>query len=105
MIQSRYILCEEVNMLFVALLKARPGTQQERIARRMSWQAPEVGAEAIGEYWLETPDPACVAVIKADKISQLWAVFTGWDDLFEICIYPAVSAEEGLKLLKQMAPT
>jgi hypothetical protein len=41
----------------------------------------------------------------ADKISQLWAVFTGWDDLFEICIYPAITVEEGLELLKQMTPT
>jgi hypothetical protein len=104
MTQYRYILYEEVNMMFVALLKARPGTQQERIARRMSWQAPEVGAEAVGEYWLETADPACVAVIKAEMISQLWAIFTGWDDLFEISIYPAVTAEEGLELLKKMAP-
>lgn len=92
-------------MLFVALLKSRPGTQQQRIARRMEWQAPDVGAEAVGEYWLETPDPACVAVIKAETISQLWAIFSGWDDLFEITIYPATSAEEGLELLKQMNPT
>ena len=92
-------------MLFVALLKARPGTQQQRIARRMSWQAPDVGAKVVGEYWLETPDPACVAVFTADKISQLWAIFTGWDDLFEISIYPATTAEEGLELLKQMTPT
>jgi hypothetical protein len=92
-------------MLFVALLKARPGTQQERIARRLTWQTPEVGAEAVGEYWLETADPACVAVFKANEIGQLWAVFTGWDDLFEISIYPAVAAEEGLELLKKMTPT
>jgi len=92
-------------MLFVALLKARPGTQQQRIARRMEWQAPDVGAKVVGEYWLETPDPACVAVFTADKISQLWAIFTGWDDLFEISIYPATTAEEGLELLKQMTPT
>jgi hypothetical protein len=92
-------------MLFVALMKARPGTQQERISRRLSWQTPDVGAEAVGEYWLETADPAAVVVFKADEIGQLWAVFTGWDDLFEITIYPAVAAEEGLELLKKRAQT
>ena len=91
-------------MLFVALLKARPGTAQERTARRMEWQAPDVGAEAVAEYWLQTPDPAAIAVFKADHIGQMWAVFSGWDDLFNISIYPAITAEEGLEVLKQMAP-
>jgi hypothetical protein len=90
-------------MLFVALMKARPGTQQARIARRMAWQLPPIpGAEAVGEYWLQTNDPACVSVFKADHIGQMWAAFAGWDDFFDISIYPAVSAEEGLELLKQM---
>jgi hypothetical protein len=91
-------------MLFVALLKARPGTQQERTERRMEWQAPEVGAEVVGEFWLQTPDPAVVAAFKADHIGQLWAIFEAWHDVFEISIYPAVEAAEGLELLKEMAP-
>ena len=89
-------------MLFVALLKARPGTVEQRIARRMEWQAPEVGAESIAEYWLQTPDPAVISVFKADHIGQMWAAFSGWDDPFDISIYPAVTGEEGLELLKQM---
>ena len=91
-------------MLFVALFKSRPGTLQQRIARRMAWQAPQVGAEAVAEYWLQTPDPAVVAVFKADHIGQIWAVFAGWDDFFDISIYPATTAQEGLELLKQMPP-
>jgi hypothetical protein len=89
-------------MLFVALLKARPGTQQARIARRLEWQPPDVGAEAVGEYWLQTLDPAVVAAFTADHISQIWALFAGWDDFFDISVYPAVTAEEGLELLKRM---
>jgi hypothetical protein len=90
-------------MLFVALMKARPATMQARVARRIAWQHPSMpGLEAVGEYWLQTSDPACVAVLKADHIGQLWAAFDGWDDFFDISIYPAVSAEEGLELLKQM---
>ena len=89
-------------MLFVALMKARPGTQKERIARRMAWQPPDVGVEVGEEYWLQTPDPACVAIFKAVRIEQIWKLFLGWDDLFEISIYPATTAQEGLELLKQM---
>jgi hypothetical protein len=92
-------------MLFVALMKAKPGTQEERIARRMAWQMPPIpGTEKIAEYWLETLDPACIVVFKADHIGQIWAAFAGWDDLFDISKYPAISAEEGLELLKQMRP-
>ena len=91
-------------MLFVALLKARPGTSQQRSARRMEWQAPQGGAELVAEYWLQTPDPAVVAVGKADHIGQLWASFAGWDEFFDIAIYPATTAQEGLELLKQMFP-
>jgi hypothetical protein len=90
-------------MLFVAVMKARPATEQARIARRMTWQYPTIpGLEAVGEYWLQTSDPACIAVFKADSCGQIWAAIAGWDDFFDISVYPAISAEEGLELLKQM---
>ena len=89
-------------MLFVALLKARPGTQEARTARRLEWQLPEGSGTLKGEYWLETHDPAAVVVFEADHITQMWTAFAGWDDLFDICIYPAIAAEEGLEILKQM---
>ena len=91
-------------MLFVALLKARPATQQARTARRLEWQLPEGAAEPVGEYWLQTHDPAGVVVFEADHISQMWTAFAGWDDFFDISIYPAIAAEEGLEILKQMPP-
>jgi hypothetical protein len=89
-------------MMFVALLKGRPGTMQERTARRAEWEVPDVGAELIAEYWLQTPDPAVVSVFKADHIGQMWAAFGEWDDYFDVSIYPAIEAQEGLELLKQM---
>ena len=90
-------------MLFVALLKARSGSQEARIARRTAWQLPSIpGLETVAEYWLQTLDPAAIAVFKAENIGQIWALFTGWDDLFDISIYPAISAEDGLELLKQL---
>jgi hypothetical protein len=91
-------------MLFVALLKSRPGTAQDRIARRMAFQYPPGVGEVVAEYWLQTSDPAVVLIFKADHIGQMWAAFAGWEDFFEITIYPATTAQEGLELLKQMMP-
>lgn len=87
-------------MLFVALLKARPGTEEERANRRLEWQAPE-GTNVVAEYWLQTPDPAAIVVCEAEQMSQLWAMTGPWNDVFDISIYPAVAAEEGLELLRQ----
>jgi len=89
-------------MLFVALMKARPATQAARIARRLEWQTPAGSGEVVAEYWLQTADPAVVVVAKADHIGQIWAGFTGWDEYFDISVYPAIEAQEGLELLKQM---
>ncbi len=92
-------------MLFVALGKARGGNQKERIARRMAWQSPQLpGAEVVAEYWLHTDDPHLIVVFKAEHIGQMWAAFGDWDDLLQISVYPAISAEEGLEVLKQMLP-
>jgi hypothetical protein len=89
-------------MLFVALLKALPGTVEQRVARRLEWDYPE-GTRTVGEYWLQSPDPAVVVVCEADHIGQLWAQFNDWTDLFDISMYPAIAAEEGLELLRQTA--
>jgi len=91
-------------MLFVALMKARPATEAARVARRLDWKIPGGAGEVVAEYWLETPDPAVVAVFKADHMGQIWAAFAGWDEFFEKSIYPAVTAEEGLELLKLTSP-
>ena len=85
-------------MLFVALLKAHPGKAQERIQRRVEWEPPE-GIKVKGEYWLQTADPHVVSVVEANHISELWAMFAPWDDFFDISIYPAVSADEGLDMV------
>lgn len=87
-------------MLFVALLKAHPGFVQERIERRVEWEPPE-GINVVGEYWLQTADPAVVVVCEANHISQLWATFNPWNEFFDISIFPAVSAVEGVEMLKQ----
>lgn len=89
-------------MLFVALGKAKSGTVQERSTRRIGWTPPEGAAEPVAEYWLESMDPAVVGVFKADHIAQIWATLAGWDDVLDFNVFPAVTADEGVELLKQI---
>jgi hypothetical protein len=91
-------------MLFVTLMKARPGTQEQRTAARLAWDYPEGGPKVIAEYWLQTPDPAVVVITEADHIGQIWIGLMGWDQFFEITVVPAIEAQEGLALLRQMRP-
>lgn len=88
-------------MLFVALLKPKAGTPQERIARRLNWQYP-AGVRQIAEYWLQTSNPDVVGVFEADSIAPIMAITSAWGDVFDITIVPAITAEEGLKLAQQM---
>ena len=88
-------------MLFVALLKVRAGTSKERVARRVEWQPPE-GIRPVGEYWLQTNDPKVILICEADSIDPIFAMSAAWDDVFDITVIPAITAEEGLKLAKQM---
>jgi len=87
-------------MLFVALLKALPATAGERVRRRLELGSSE-DTPLVAEYWLQSPDPAVVAVCEADHVGQLWEMFGAWDDFFEITIVPAIEAREGLEMLKQ----
>jgi len=88
-------------MLFVALLTARGSVPpKETIARRAQWQYPE-GVRVVGEYWLQG-DPTVISILEADSVAPIMAVTTEWGDAFSITVLPAVTAEEGLELAKQM---
>jgi len=89
-------------MLFVALMKVRAGTVKERVARRLQWQYPPQGAKLVAEYWLQTPDPSVIAIAEADSVAQLMATTADWDDVFSITIVPAITAEEGLEMVRKM---
>ncbi len=92
---------KEVIVLFVALLSARPGsTFQEGGARRLQWQYPE-GVNVVGEYWLETDSPRVVAVMEAESMAPFGAIRMDWGDMFEIEVFPAVTGEEGMEMLRQ----
>ena len=88
-------------MLFVALGKVRAGTARERIARRAQWQYPE-GLRVVAEYWLQTTDPTLISITEADSVAPIMAAVADWDDFFDTTVVPAITAEEGLQLAKQM---
>ena len=88
-------------MLFIAVLKPTGGNPKETIARRVQWQYPE-GIRLVAEYWLQTSDPDVIAIFEADSVAPIMAMRTEWGDVFDITVTPAITAEEGLKLAKQM---
>jgi hypothetical protein len=89
-----------VIVLFVALLNTRPGsTFREGAARRLQWDYPE-GVEVVAEYWLETDSPRVVAILEAEGMAPLEALRMDWGDLFEIRVYPAVTGEQGMEMLR-----
>ena len=88
-------------MLFVGLFKVRAGTSKERAARRVQYQIPE-GLRVVAEYWLQTTDPNTIVIFEADSVAPIMAGIADWDDLFDVTIVPAITAEEGSKLAQQM---
>ena len=91
-------------MLFVTLLSRKPtATMAQVLQQRMAWTTPE-GMKPIAEYWLQSNNPSVIAISEADNIAPIMAATMPWTDMFDITVIPAVSAEEGLKLVSQMMP-
>lgn len=90
-------------MLFGLVMRAHPGTLQERSIRRAQWQVPE-GVNVIGEYWFPTDNPSVVAIVEAEDVSAVTPIRLDWDDLFDSEVFPVVTAEEGLEMIRQMMP-
>ena len=88
-------------MLFIGLLKGTVGTPKERIARRVQWQYPE-GIQLVAEYWPQTSDPVVVTIFETENVAPIAAVVTEWSDVFDISVFPAITAEEGLEMARQM---
>jgi hypothetical protein len=92
-------------MLFAIIGRAKLPTK-DRVPRRMNWQYP-AGVRVVGEYWLLGGDPALIVIAEADLASLMTAI-ADWDDAFDFTVVPAITAEQGLELSKQMlagAPT
>ncbi len=87
-------------MLLAVVMRAEPGTLNERYARRLQWQYPQ-GITPVAEYWLHSSELSVFAVVEAESAEPLAAMRMEWDDLFEIDVFPMVTAEEGLERLRR----
>jgi hypothetical protein len=89
-------------MLFVVIGKAKAGSSgKERIARRVSWEYP-AGMRMVAEYWPMSTEAAVIAVAEADNVAPIMQALVEWDDVFDVTVIPAMAAEQGLELAKQM---
>jgi len=88
-------------MEFVALLKFRPSVpaaeRDAALMRRAGWQYPE-GLKVISEYWPLSGEYQVVTVFSAETIAPIMEVEFEWDDVFDMTVTPAVSADEGLRI-------
>jgi hypothetical protein len=67
------------------------------LLRRAGWEFP-AGIRVIAEYWPLAADLQVVAVFSSDDIAAVWELVAEWDDVFDIDVSPAVSAEDGLRI-------
>lgn len=88
-------------MDYVALLTFRnsvPAAERDAgLARRAGWDYPE-GMKLIAEYWPMSAGPQVVSIFSTDDPATLLQLELEWNDVFDINIYPALSAEDGLKI-------
>lgn len=88
-------------MDYVLLLRWRQGlTRDQRdgaLMRRAEWRYPE-GIDVVAEYWPATEDPAVVVIARTEDFSSLMEIQFTWGDVFELTAFPAISAEEGLRV-------
>lgn len=90
-------------MLFVAVCKAT-APMRERAARRLDYTYPE-GLNVVAEYWLQSSDPGVILISESDDIGSMMAAITAWDDVFDISVFPAVTADDGMRLARESMAT
>ena len=89
-------------MLFVGLYSPKPSTTPaQTLPRRMEFKPPE-GIKLVGEYWLQNSAPRTVVAFEADDYASIMAMNRQWADLYDITVVPAITGEEGMKLVPQM---
>ena len=87
-------------MLFVSLMRLREGKMQSGMAQRMQWEYPE-GVKLVAEYWLSTNDPSVINILEVDDPGSIMLMRSAWDDIFDIKVYTAMTAEEGMDWIKK----
>jgi len=67
------------------------------LMRRATWNYPS-GIQVVAEYWPMAADIQVVTIFSADDIAAVWELVADWEDVFDIDVSPAISAEDGLKV-------
>ena len=91
----------ETKMDYVALLSFRSSvTGVERdaaLVRRAGWEYPK-GIRVTAEYWPMSSDVQVVSIFSTDDVAAIMEFEFEWNDVFDIDVSPAVSAEDGLRI-------
>lgn len=88
-------------MLYVAICNAKAGsTTKDRMARRVAFHFPPDN-RIVAEYWLMSEQPNVILIIEGDSIAALMASIAAWDDVYDITIVPAMTADAGIALAQQ----
>jgi hypothetical protein len=56
----------------------------------------------VAEYWPMSTETAVIAVAEADDATPIMKAIVDWDNVFDMTVVPAMMAEQGLELAKQM---
>ena len=56
----------------------------------------------VAEYWPMSTETAVIAVAEADDATPIMKAIVDWDNVFDMTVVPAMIAEQGLELAKQM---
>jgi hypothetical protein len=88
-------------MDYVALLTFRTSVaasdRDAALMRRAAWQYP-AGIDLIAEYWPMTDGPQVVSIFSTDDIAAIMELEQEWNDVFDIKVSPAISADAGLEV-------
>ena len=88
-------------MEFVALMRFRPSVpaaeRDAALMRRAVWQYPD-GVKLIAEYWPMSGEYQVVTVFAAETIAPIMEIEFEWNDVFDVTVSPAISADEGLRV-------
>jgi hypothetical protein len=89
------------TMDYVMLLRWKQGlTRDQRdgaLMHRAGWNYP-AGVQVVAEYWPAAEDPAVVSIFRTADFAALMEIELTWGDTFDVTTFPAVSAEDGLKI-------
>lgn len=90
-------------MIFVNLMTLKSHLSRQQIddaaQRRARWKYPE-GVTLLGEYWLQGT-PQVISIVEAQAVGPVLQANHPWTDVYDIQTHPAVTVDDGLRLLQQ----